>query len=155
MPSGIKNRRMPSAGCVICEKTLEQVGGGKRIIAQGLRGVVLTDKATGNGGCKNPSRTRFLNGENDQDGYLLVWGEPGMWTEASIERARQAFLDGERPWLCQICAIRQCSECGAPINYPMGSDILYDDGCSTHVPIFPFDPGCTNLNCKKYKEWDF
>lgn len=144
---------LPSDCCVLCGRTLEDVGGGKRIIGQKLRGVTLTDRFQGGGNSEFPNKSVPLGDGTDR--YLLVWGEPEQWTDEAIERARQEYLAGRRPWLCQLCGERKCSQCGWPINYPMGSDILHDSGCSTHIAIFPFDPGCINKQCKKYRDWGF
>ena len=81
--------------------------------------------------------------------------DPSRWTDEAIERVRQDYLAGFRPWLCQKCTGRVCRKCGVPINYPLGSDVLYDNGCSSHVPILPFDPGCSNKACESYKEWEW
>ncbi len=141
---------LPAERCVICECTLDGVGG-RRIIAQKLRGVCLTAQYRGGGNPDYPERSIPLG---DGSGYyLLVWGEPSKWNDAAMERARQDYLAHRRPWLCQKCAERVCRECGAPINYPMGSDALSDNGCSSHIPIFGIDPGCMNKACKKYREW--
>lgn len=150
MNKGRENARLPSDKCVLCEKRLEDVGG-KRIIAQQLRGLMLSSKYMGGGNSDYPYQSCKLH--DDEDLYLVVWGEKEKWTLPAIKRAKEEFLNGRRPWLCQICAHRKCSECGSPINYPMGSDILYDNGCSSHVAIFPFDPGCINPDCDKYREW--
>ena len=152
MSESMKKTLPPAERCVICEQTLDEVGGGKRIIAQQLRGLCLADRPQGGG---NPDYPRKSVPLGDGTGrYLMVWGEPEKWTDESIERARQTYVDNQRPWLCQRCAERTCSECGAPINYPMGSDILHGNGCSTHAAIFPFDPGCTNRQCRKYRDWE-
>ena len=151
MSKNTKTARLPSKCCVVCERSLEEVGGGKRVIAQQLRGLVISTRFKGGGDPDYPQQSFPLG---DAEGScLLVWGEKELWTYDAIERARHEFLGGRRPWLCQLCARRECSECGAPINYPMGSDILNDNGCSSHVAMFPVDPGCTNTACKKYREW--
>jgi len=148
-----ENAPLPTKSCVVCERTLEEVGGGKRIIAQQRRGLKVTKTLEGRG--YPDCHEQFFPLQDADDQYLLVWGEKSLWTEDAIDRAKKAFLQGYRPWLCQLCAARGCSECGAPINYPMGSDILYIDGYTSHIAIHPFDPGCTNKACKKHREWNF
>ena len=140
-------RLPPAERCAICRRTLEQVGG-MRLIANKLRGICLSPEFKGGGNADYPYQSVKL----DDSVYLLVWGEKDKWTPEAIERAKTEYLNGRRPWMCQVCGERNCSECGAPINLPMGSDVLYDSGCSSHVAIFPFHPGCINPNCKKYKE---
>jgi len=140
--------RLPAARCVTCDKSLEEIGG-KRIVAQQLRGVCLSDRYEG-GGNKDYPRQSFKLSE-DPDVYLQVWGEKVLWTPAAIDRAKDAYLSGLRPWICQICGQRKCSVCGQAINMAVGSDVLYDNGCSSHVPIIPCDLGCVNKACKKYR----
>jgi len=42
--------------------------------------------------------------------------------------------------------------CGEPINYPVASDVIYDDGRIYHCMIIPADLGCINPNCVKYRD---
>lgn len=141
---------LPSDRCVLCGKTLEETGG-RRLVANKLRGICLSNKFKGGGDADYPYQSVKL--DDSEVVYLLVWGEKEKWTLEAIARAKSEYLNGRRPWFCQVCGERTCSECGAPINLPMGSDVLSDNGCSSHVTIFPFDPGCINPECKKYREW--
>jgi len=146
-----KEWRLPTRCCVLCDRTLEEVGGGKRIVWSGTIGVGLSDRPRGGGNPEFPEKSAPLD---DGSGcYVLVKGRRELWTDDNIERARQAYLSGQQPWICQRCAGRVCRECGAPINYPVGADILHNSGCSTHAPVFGFDPGCTNRNCRKFRKW--
>jgi len=139
----------PSEKCIFCNKKISEVGGA-RIIAQKLRGIVLSVKYEGIVDKDYPHQSVKLDDKSDL--YVVTWGEKEKWTKSTIEKARNEFLRGLRPWFCQVCGDRKCSKCGFPFKYPMGSDILYDNGCSSHVTIFPFDPGCSNPNCEKYKK---
>ena len=134
----------PDDRCCVCEKSLEEVGG-RRIIAQHLRGVVLSQKYRGGGNPDYPHKSFKIN---DKPLYLVVWGKPSMWMEKAIQRALRAINEGKTPWFCQICGNRVCPECGSPLKHPVGSDVLYDDGCSSHVAMLPIHPGCTNPECK-------
>jgi hypothetical protein len=140
---------LPDDRCVICGKTIEEVGG-KRITAQKFRGITISGESRGGGNSKYPYKSYKLSSAPI---YLVIWGEVSMWSEEAIQRATDAFHKGKRSWFCQICGQRSCSTCGAPINYPMGSDVLYENGSNPHCGIFPFDPGCINTKCKNYKEW--
>lgn len=82
----------------------------------------------------------------------MCWGEDSKWTGVAIDKAKADYLDGKRPWFCYVCGERKCSECGSPINHPMGSDTLSDNGCSSHASILPFNPGCINEGCTNYKK---
>ena len=141
---------LPSDRCVLCGRTLEQVGG-KRMVGSKSRGICLSTKFQGGGNADYPFQSVKL--DETAGIYLMVWGEKDKWTSEAIERAKTAYLNARRPWFCQVCGARTCRECGAPINLPMGSDVLYDNGCSSHVTMFPFDPGCINPACKRYREW--
>lgn len=149
--SRINLKRPPADTCVLCGKSLQDIGG-YRIVTQKLRGIGLSETRQGGGNKDFPKQSFKLY--DDRDVYVVVWGEPAKWTEAAKKRTRDQYRAGYRPWMCSVCAERKCRNCGAPINYPMGSDVLYDNGCSSHVPIFPFDPGCTNPACSRYKEWE-
>ena len=140
----------PASHCVICQKSLDEVGG-KRIVAQQLRGVIISKEYRGGGNPDYPYRSFKIS---PTPLYLTVWGEMSMWPEDAIQRAVDDFQKGKASWFCQICGKRACSVCGAPINYPMGSDILNDNGSSSHCGIMPFNPGCINPRCKNFKEWD-
>jgi len=148
----VKSARLPAERCAICEKSLAEIGG-KRIVSQKLRGVCLSDRYQGGGNKDFPRQSFKLY--DDQDIYMQVWGEKELWTPAAIRRAQDAYLNGMRPWMCQLCGQRQCSVCGQPINMAVGSDILFDNGCGTHVPILPCDPGCVNKECEKYREFSW
>jgi hypothetical protein len=141
----------PAHSCVICNKTLDQIGG-RRLVAQQLRGITLSNKYQG-GGNKDYSYKSFKFSE-DSDDYVVVWGEKSLWEKAAINRAISDYQAGKRPWFCQKCGLRGCSTCGEPINYPMGSGVIDGNGCYSHCPIHPIDPGCINKSCSKYKEFD-
>jgi hypothetical protein len=149
--SDLKLKRPPAKTCIFCNKTLDEIGG-KRLSAQQLRGVALSDKYKGGGNEDFPHQSVKLF--DDSDTYMVVWGEKAKWTESAIAKAKNEYQNGKNPWFCQICGERKCRKCGSPTSYPMGSDILYGDGCSSHAAIFPFDPGCINPDCVKYKEWN-
>ncbi|MFK5880512.1 MAG: hypothetical protein QM478_13580 [Flavobacteriaceae bacterium] len=148
--SDLSIRRPPAETCIFCNKPLDEIGG-KRISAQQLRGVTLSNKYQEGGNKDFPHQSIKLF--DDSKIYMVIWGEKTKWTEAAIAQAKNEYENGKRPWFCQICGERKCSKCGSPINYPMGSDILYDDGYSSHAAIIPSDPGCINPNCEKYKDF--
>lgn len=148
----LSRKRLPAENCAICNKSLDEVGG-KRIVAQQILGIGLSTKRQGGGNAKYPYQSVQLYSEPDI--YMLVWGEKEKWSKEALNSAKQAYLDGKRPWFCQVCGVRVCTECGSPVNYPVGSDVLYDNGCSSHVPIIPADLGCINPDCANYREWDW
>lgn len=120
----------PASECVICEKTIDEAGG-RRIIAQHLRGISLSKKYQGGGNTNSPRRSFSLNEENSL--FMVVWGD--IWTDESINRALQEFHSSRHPWFCQICGKRTCFECKYPINMPVGSDCIYENGSTSHCPI--------------------
>ena len=75
-----------------------------------------------------------------------------MWTDEAVQRALRSFHKGKRPWFCQLCGNRICPECGSPLRHPVGSNVLCDDGRSSHVAMLPCCPGCVNTKCKKYRD---
>ena len=139
--------RTPAESCIVCNKQLKEVGG-KRIIAQISRGIVISDKyQEGNGG-KYPRQYYKLT--ENPDKYLTIWGKE-LQKDGIIERAEREYAEGKQSWFCQVCGNRTCEECGAPIQFLVGSDILDDDGNSSHIPILPVSQGCINPKCKRYK----
>lgn len=141
-------RLLPAEHCVICEKSLEEIGG-RRIVAQQVRGVFLSEKYLGGGDPDYPYQSFRMPGSSL---YLLVWGSRSMWSEDAVQRAINVFQRNKRPWFCQDCGNRICPECSFPVQYPVGSDVLYDDGCSTHIGMLPICPGCINPNCPTQKK---
>lgn len=153
MTSSIKKSNfLPDSHCVICGKTLDEVGG-RRIVAQHLRGITFSNKHLGGGNPEYPHKSFIINPEQSEESqmprYLVVWGEPSMWNEETIQRALDAVSRHKTPWFCQVCGKRTCPECGYPGAYPAGSDVLYDNGCSAHVAILPVNLRCINQNCPR------
>ncbi len=139
---------LPSDTCIVCEKSLDEVGG-ERIIVQIPRGIVISDTEYVNSkeGCPRQSYKLSVN----QDKYLVVWGEE-LQTDDVIERAKRKYAKGKQPWFCQVCGKRTCQECGTLIKFPIGSSLLGDKGNSWRVPNLPIDPTCMNPRCKNYKK---
>ncbi|GJM17089.1 MAG: hypothetical protein DHS20C13_24160 [Thermodesulfobacteriota bacterium] len=85
--------------------------------------------------------------------HIVIWGDKEKWTTSVINKVKEECLHNRQPWFCQTCGLRSCNKCGSPMNFPMGSEIIYDNGISSHVAIFPIDPGCINQKYEKYKHW--
>ncbi|WP_394754786.1 hypothetical protein [Crenothrix sp.] len=143
-------KRPPAKTCVFCDKSLEEVGG-RRLVAQRIKGVKLSAECMGGGNPDFPYKSVKLF--DDLKAYVVVWGEKSLWTESAVNKAKNEFLTGHRPWFCQICGVRACMQCGSPINHPSGSDVLCSDGNTTHASILPCDCGCINPTCKKYQSF--
>jgi len=137
---------LPDDRCVICGKTIAEIGG-RRIIAQNPRGCTVESKPRNNSP-KMPTYTSYSLSPSPL--YLIVWGED-FWTEAAIERAKIAFLNGNRAWYCQICGERKCF-CGAPMNHTAASDYIEDDGHSFHCGVHVCATGCINPKCRNYRK---
>lgn len=149
--SNLNTIRPPSKKCIFCNKTIEEIGG-KRLTAQKTRGICLSQKLQSESNNDYP-RT-YIKLFDDLEIYMTVWGKEGKWTKSTIDKAKNEYLNGYQPWFCQICGKRACDICGSPQNYPAGSDILYSDGSTSHFGIFPYDHGCSNPDCEKYKKQD-
>lgn len=143
-------RRMlpPSSWCIICGKSIDEVGG-KMLVAQQRRGVVWSETGEHSKNAGRPHQTLLLNGVQGA-GYLTVWGDEGFWNADRVQRAKNEFLAGRHPWFCQICGLRTCTECGVPLAWPPGSDSLSADGCIRHHALLGVNPGCANPDCREY-----
>lgn len=149
--SDLELRRPPAKACVFCNKTIHEIGG-QRMIAQRARGLTLTEDKNAKIGSEDSHR-QSLEIFTDPSIYIRFWGMKGEWTESAILTAKQQYLNGQRPWFCQVCGYRKCSVCGSPSGKPMGSDILKSDGETSHIGAFPVDPGCIKSDCENFKDW--
>ncbi|MBU1566854.1 MAG: hypothetical protein KJ630_14680 [Proteobacteria bacterium] len=139
---------LPDSHCVICQKTIEEIGG-RRLVAQQVRGILISNKPIGGGHRDHHYKSHKLS---PYPLYLVVWGPGTIWSGDAIQRATAAFHKGKRSWFCQLCGNRVCLDCGSPSQMPVGSDVLYENGCTAHVAILPCHPGCVNPQCKNHKE---
>ena len=137
----------PAATCVVCEKPIKEIGG-RRLVAQRFRGTNVFDH-TVSGGFENfHSCTRLLD---DRELYLVIWGEETFLTGGVINRIKAAYLEGRRPWFCQVCGSRLCHVCGGLLPRPVASDSICDDGGVVHCPILGADPGCWTPECERHR----
>ncbi len=137
-------RYPPSDTCIVCNKSLAEVGG-ERIIVQIPRGIVISDTEYINSDKEYPRQSFKLSVNSDR--YLVVWGDE-LQTDDVIDRAKKEYEKGKQPCFCQVCGNRTCQECGTLIQFPMGSSLLDDNGKSWRVSNLPIAQGCTNLKCK-------
>ncbi len=137
----------PGKTCIFCGETK-----GQKIVAQKIRGMMVTKER--NNGIKN-HRIEITKGGQTEIYYFSYWGFEDKMSSEIIDRAKQLIQNLKHPWFCQKCGKRICSICGEPINYPVGSDIIFESGCTTHIPIIPADLGCINQKCKKYRKFDW
>ena len=150
--SGIKETtgRRAAQECAACGGSLAQMGG-RRIVASASVAVVV---------CEANKRLPRHQGErvvdlnrNGERVRLLLRGP--IWTAEATERAIRQTLARRTPWICQRCAGRLCSLCGAPEGYIGGTDMIQDDGATIHVPLLPVGDGwCTNTACRRHKPTD-
>ena len=136
----------PEDECLFCGKSIN-VKRGLRIVAQQERGVLLTPPTSA--GRRNSTRITIRTATR-RTLLLEYWGEDCLWNPETVERAKNAGLSGRHPWFCQQCGDRVCRTCGRPLIYPVGSDVIHDDGEIRHVPIWPFHVGCDNRKCHNH-----
>ena len=144
------NKLLPAPNCIFCNKSIEQIGG-KRIVAQQLRGIKLSKKFQGGGNKDYPFQSFKLS--DSSDNYVVIWGAKSLWTENRIKQAIELSKQNLHPWFCQKCGHRTCSKCGEPINMPLGSDVIYEDGDIRHVMLIGINPGCINPKCSNFKNF--
>ena len=100
-------------------------------------------------------RTNRLNLQKIQKSILSYGEKRKNGRRKELRKpGKNIFMDSGRG-SAKIARESLCPECGAPLNYPMGSDVLYDNGCSSHCPCLPVNCGCSNPNCKHYREWNW
>jgi len=143
-----EKKRKPSSHCLLCKKTVDEIGG-KRVVAQKTLGSFISTTYRGGGDLDFPD----LSIKIDDAKYILLCGKKGMWTVELIDKVKEIYLNNERPWFCQKCAGKTCHICGEILNNPIGSDVIYDDGCVLHVASLGYNPGCMNESCENYKKW--
>lgn len=143
--------RLPAAECIFCNKALNDVGG-RRLIAQRLLGVTLSNINHGGGNKDYPHKSIELFPKKSV--FMRIWGSNDKWTESAIMSAKNQYLSGKRPWFCQVCGNETCHLCESPLNRPAGADILYDDGYSAHCALLPCSTGCNNADCHNFRSME-
>lgn len=143
-----KKKRKPSSHCLLCEKTIDEIGG-KRIVVQKTLGTFSSKTYLGGGDPDFPE----LSIKMGDDNFIVLRGKKGMWTDKLIAKVKEIYSNQERPWFCHKCAYKTCHICGEIMNNPIGSDVIYDDGCISHVAALGYNPGCVNDSCENYKKW--
>lgn len=138
-----KRKRPPAPSCARCGEPVEAIGG-KRVVGTADRGVIVCGPEMTLGELHHPAKTFRLPGKDAQ--FVVTYGTE--WTEEGRQRAIDAAREGLRPWLCQKCAGRTCQACGAPLEFPIASTLLNDDGAVTHLMIVPTRASCINPECK-------
>ena len=143
------HRLPPAQECLVCRKDIQLIGG-QRMVAQTLRGTTVSEEFVVGGYQNFRQCARLLE---DRDLYLITWGEPDIFSNEALDRARNEYLSGKHPWFCQKCGKRQCSLCGEPIGRPLASTYILDDGRTFYAALSGYNPGCINSGCKNYRYW--
>ena len=144
MPAMSKRKRPPAPSCASCGERLEAIGG-KRVVGTKQRGVLVCGPETTLGELHHPAHSVRLKGKEKEAIFVVTYGAD--WTDEARRRALEETAEGFRPWICQKCAGRTCSKCGSPLEYPIASSLLNDDGAVTHLMIVPPRVSCINPAC--------
>ncbi|MBL7023200.1 MAG: hypothetical protein ISR90_03985 [Candidatus Marinimicrobia bacterium] len=132
----------------MCNKIIDEIDG-KRIVAQKTLRTYISETYRGGGNPDFPE----LSIKIDDTIYIVLGGKKGMWSDELIQKVTDIYANHTHPWFCQKCAYKTCHICGEIINNPIGSDVIYDDGCISHVAALGYNPGCVNASCENYKKW--
>ena len=89
--SDINLIRPPAKTCVFCDKSIKEVGG-KRLVAQNFRGVMLSKTKVGGGNKDCPHKCIALFSEPLV--YMDFWGTPQEWPHTAIASASNSYLHG-------------------------------------------------------------
>jgi hypothetical protein len=138
----------PAPTCLLCQRTLEEVGGTRLINCTQSRGVLIGETAD-IGSFKKRKVFRLAQGG------VLVLGDsdPWRWLPDEMERAREQAESGYHPWFCQACGARTCSTCGAPLRSPVGCTAMGADGTyGPYSPMLGARIPCTNPDCPSRPE---
>ena len=130
--------------CIICGKSIEQVGGSKIISSRFLK-IFISDKFSGGGDAEYPYQSAKLADGN----YLVFKGKLSVWTKQKIDQATSFVNQGFDVWWCQSksCANRTCRVCGSATQRAYGCDLLG----GVHVAAHPVPAGCENTECEKHQ----
>jgi hypothetical protein len=137
-----KRKRLPAPACARCGESLDAIGG-KRVVGTPEIGVLLCGPEITLGELHHPTSTERLDGK---EGLIVVTYGAG-WTPEARARAKEVAAEGLRPWICQKCAGRTCAACGAPLEVPIASTLLNDEGAVTHLMVVPSRVACINPAC--------
>ena len=140
----------PAMTCMVCAQSIQDIGG-RRLVAQSARGTNVFDHAMSGGFENFHSCTRL---RDHRELYLVLWGEGGFLSDEVINRVRATYLEGLRPWFCQVCGSRLCHVCGEILPRPVMSDYVFDDGGTVHCPVLGADPGCWNPQCERHRPYN-
>jgi hypothetical protein len=106
-------QRLPGERCIVCRRTLNDVGG-QRIVAAIDVSVRIVDDGL------EPS-------------VEITGLRCPLFARA---RAKRIVYSGGYPWVCQRCAgVGLCSRCSTPYPIAPGADVLSDDGTVLHVAL--------------------
>lgn len=138
---------LPSHECMFCRKTIEKAGG-RRIFSKHDLSITRSKKYRGGGNKDCP----FVSVPFGKKQYINFRGKKELWTRVLETYVTREFNAGRQPWYCQKCVGRICRECGSPVQYLHGCDVIYEDGSTTHSAIFPIPQGCINRRCKAHRK---
>ncbi len=137
---------LPAKSCVVCDRTLKQIGG-QRIVATQRVGIIVERKF----GRQRKKGETILALSRPRGHYVRFWGK--VIQELSFEAIAKPLTNDRHPWLCQQCAgVALCTKCGAPLTFAHGADVLDDNGKALHQMIVPASLPCSNPGCEDSRE---
>lgn len=143
-------QRQPAERCVICNLTIDEIGG-KRLISTHRAAITLRTIQTRLESIRHPSRTIRLT-DNYRDVIVILSGK-SLCADEVAERIREMSQSGYRPWFCQRCVHHQiCEACSTPLSRVPVADYLDDDGRKFHASFMSgFIQSCPKPDCSNHR----
>lgn len=128
---------LPAPTCIFCNKKIEDVKG-ERFVSQTSRGTSVTNVAREKEVNNNKTFIQHsIELPTQPITFMNYWGEESKWTKAAVNRAKQAYLDGQQPWYCEKCCEEICNKTRMPKSGAVSAKVVHKHGYVINTVIVP------------------